>query len=156
LIFNQQVVKGTKGYPLISCSLNDTPIGCFPYTIQGDKLFILSFLPAVSAITPEGEKLYRILRLSKDELIYLGMDKLSFFLSVDFDEIPILKNALIESGLWLIKQNLGSGSTNGNVSTAIDKVKTRFIKNFFQKTEARIKTLIENDFPNTVSSEEWV
>jgi hypothetical protein len=155
LIIKQKVAKGANGRPLISCSFHDVSLGYFPYIIQGDKLFILSFLPAVSSITPEGEKLNKILKLSKDELIYLGMDKLSFFVTVDFDEIPVLKNALIESGLWQLKQELDAGAPDGNVGADIDRVKTRFIKNFFQKTEDRIQSLAEDEL-QTETPEEWI
>jgi hypothetical protein len=157
LINRQKVVKGANGYPLISCLLLDAALGYFPFTIQGDKLFILSFLPVVSSITPEGEKLYSILRLSKDELIYLGMDKLSFFITIDFDQIPVLKNALIDAGLWQLKQELEKGEDDDDVkNTIIDKKRTQFVKNFFQKTEERMKMLVENEIPITESSEEWI
>jgi hypothetical protein len=155
LIIKQKVARDANGHPMISCSLYDVSLGYFPYTIQGDKLFILSFLPVVSSITPEGKKLHTILKLSKDELVYLGMDKLSFFVTVDFDEIPILKNALIESGLWKLKQKLDSGAPDGDVNADIDRVKTRFIKNFFQKTEDRIQSLAEDEL-QTETPEEWI
>jgi hypothetical protein len=139
----QKVMRSATGQPLISCYINGISLGYFPYTIQGDKLFVLSFLPFVNQITPEGEKLHKILNLGKDELIYLGMDKLSFYITVDFDEIPILKNAFMESGIWQIIKELyeGIGDESG-----IDKVKTQFVKNFLQKTEMRrIQSLSENE-----------
>jgi hypothetical protein len=154
LIIRRDVAKGANGRPLIVCTVYGVPLGYFPYIIQGNKLFILSFLPVVSSITPEGEKLYNILKLSKDELVYLGMDKLSFFVTVDFDEIPILKNAIIESGLWKMKQELDNGAPDGNVNANIDKVKTRFIKNFFQKTED-VQSLAEYE-SITETLDEWI
>jgi hypothetical protein len=83
------------------------------------------------------------------------MDKLSFFVTVDFDEIPILKNALTESGLWKLKQELDAGAPGGDVNADIDRVKTRFIKNFFQKTEDRIQSLAEDEL-QTETPEEWI
>jgi hypothetical protein len=153
LIIKQKVVKGANGRPLIGCAIHGMQLGYFPYIIQGNKLFILSFLPAISSITPEGKKFYNILKLSKDELVYLGMDKLSFFVTVDFDEIPILKNAMVESGLWKIKQKLDADAPDGNV--VADNVKTRFIKNFFQKTEERMQSLAEYE-SITETFEEWI
>ncbi|MDR1593687.1 MAG: hypothetical protein LBS43_04270 [Prevotellaceae bacterium] len=157
LIVKQKIVRDAYGHPMISCPLHDVSLGYFPYTIQGDKLFILSFLPVVSSITQEGKKLHDILKLSKDELIYLGMDKLSFFITVDFDEIPILKNALIESGLWQLKQELDDGTPDGDISIDIDKVKTQFIKNFFKKTEDRMQILAEDETITEIETpEEWI
>jgi hypothetical protein len=150
LTIRQKVMKGANGRSLISCYIHDVSFGYFPFTIQGDKLFILSFLPFVSQITPEGEKLYRILNLSKDELIYLGMDKLSFYVSVDFEEIPVLKNALKKSGIWKIKEELDSG-----VDSEIDKIKTQFVKNFFEKTEARRMQFLSEGSETVIPVEEW-
>jgi hypothetical protein len=138
LISHQQVVKSVVGYPLIACYMSGVPLGYFPWTIRDDKLLILSFLPLVSQIVPEGAKLYQLLNFSKEDLIYLGMDKLSFLLTVDFDEIPVLKNALVESGIWQIRQKLGESCTcEGEGAFRIDRVKTQFVRNFFLKTELR-------------------
>jgi hypothetical protein len=159
LVVKQSVVKDVNGHPMISCSMDGVSFGYFPYIIQSDKLFVLSFLPVVSQSVPEGKKLYSILKLNKDELIYLGMDKLGFFVTVDFDEIPILKNALIESGLWKLKEELDAGSPGSDDGSNIDRVKTRFIKNFFQKSEARMKSLAEDETiteNENETSEEWI
>ncbi|MDR2026398.1 MAG: hypothetical protein LBQ01_02415 [Prevotellaceae bacterium] len=151
LTVQQKVVIGANGRSLISCFVHGVPFGYFPYTIQGNNLFIMSFLPFVNRITPEGAKLYSILNLSKDELIYLGMDKLSFYVAVDFDEIPVLKNALIESGIWQIKKELDEGTGGEN---EIDRVKTQFVKNFFLKTEARRIQMLEDNEADAFE-EEW-
>ncbi|MDR1897192.1 MAG: hypothetical protein LBR10_10425, partial [Prevotellaceae bacterium] len=63
----QCVVQGAGGRLLLMCSVHDTPLGYFPFTIQNDNLFILSFLPLVSNITPEGNKLYKLLKLCKED-----------------------------------------------------------------------------------------
>jgi hypothetical protein len=152
LTIDHKVVKSANGRPLMSCSVYNVSLGYYPFTIQGDKLFILSFLPVVCSITPEGKKLYDILKFTKDELVYLGMDKLSFFLTVDFEEIPILKNALIESGLWALKQRLDTIPRDENDANNINGIKTRFIKNFFQKTETKIQNLIDDE----TKIEEWI
>ena len=44
---------------------------------------------------PDGKVLFKLLKLSKDETIYLGMDKMSFLFKVDFEQIPVFKQALI-------------------------------------------------------------
>lgn len=81
--------------------IDDTILaGYMPFTIVGNKLYILSFLPLCHYSVPEGKKLCELLQITKDDMIYLGMDKLSFYVHTDFDSIPILKNALIEAGMW--------------------------------------------------------
>lgn len=75
-------------------------LGYLPFTIIKDKLFVLTFLPICSQNAPEGKKLQEILGISRKETEYLGMDKLSFFMDTDFEAIPRLKEAVIESGLW--------------------------------------------------------
>ena len=86
--------------------------------------------------TPEGEKLQKLLFLSKEEIIYLGMDKISFFTRVDFDQVPELKQALIDSNIWPVKLELDGfyqveDTDNGASPINIDK--TMFVKNYFDK-----------------------
>jgi len=40
---------------------------------------------------PEGKVVFKLLKLSKDETIYLGMDKMNFLFKVDFEQIPVFK-----------------------------------------------------------------
>ena len=87
--------------------------------------------------TPEGKELQKLLSLSKEEIIYLGMDKLSFFTRVDFEQIPALKQALIDSNIWPVKVELDSiyvEDADENDST-IDVSKTMFVKNYFDKRD---------------------
>jgi hypothetical protein len=115
---------------------DERPIGYFTYFVQGDDMIINTFLPLTSADTPEGKKLNDILSLSKEELIYLGMDKLSFLLRVDFDQIPELKQALIASDLWETKEVLHRmyyQDEPADHPSPIDQPKTQFIKAFFDK-----------------------
>jgi len=111
-------------------SISSVPIGYFGTLVKDDNLYILTFLPLVGSNTPEGDKLQRILHLNVEDIKYLGMDKLSFFFRVDFDRIPVLKNALIKSGIWktvdFFIQKLGD-------TQDIDEKKTLFVKNFFEK-----------------------
>jgi hypothetical protein len=80
------------------------------------------------------------------------MDKLSFYVNVDFDGIPILKNALIESGIWEIKKELDEG-IDGEQQT--DKVQTQFVKSFFQKNAIRKVQILSENMAETEISEEW-
>jgi hypothetical protein len=144
----QKVVKGANGSLMLVFSIASIPCGYFPFTIQGDKIFVLSFLPLVSAVTPEGAKLHEILKLGKEDLIYLGMDKLSFYLFVDFDQIPVLKEALIASGIWTIKEKLDEACIEFG---GFDMKKTSFVKDFFLKLETR-----ETALPAEYEEEELV
>lgn len=129
----QEVVQDAYGHPLLVCSVQDQPLGYFPFTIQEDNLFVLSFLPFVSHSTPPGEKLYNILHLCKEDIVYLGMDKLSFYVLVDFDQIPVLKDALIASGIWSIKEMVDKGCIEND---GFDLKKTAFVKDFFEKMDS--------------------
>ncbi|MDR1170776.1 MAG: hypothetical protein LBK97_08095 [Prevotellaceae bacterium] len=132
---NRKVIRCANGQSFICCVIRNFVTGYFTYTVQDDKLFILSFLPLTSRLVPEGEKLCRVLNLGEDELAYLGMDKLSFYATVNFDEIPVLKNALMESGIWKAKIAVDESTIYEKLK--IDKEKTQFVKNFFEKTETR-------------------
>ena len=79
---------------------NQELIGYLPFTVIGQKLLILSFLPITSPTTPEGKILSETLKLNKELLSFYGMDKLSFFHNTDFDAIPALKEAIIKAGMW--------------------------------------------------------
>ena len=124
---------------LFTCMLEyKQPIGYFAFFVQGNDLVINTFIPLVSGITPEGQKLHEILPLSKDELIFLGMDKTSFFATVDFEQIPKLKQALIDSNIWktkLLIERTYFRETNGENDSPIDEKKTLFVKNFLEKFE---------------------
>lgn len=96
-----KMVKAKNGQMLFSFfDLNNQLLGYMPFTIEGDHLFVLSFIPLVNQLTPEGDKLYKALNLSKEDMKFLGMDKLSFYQYTDFKVLPTLKNALIEAGIW--------------------------------------------------------
>jgi len=131
LTTSQRVVKSSSGF-LLACDLDPGfPIGYFTTMLQNDNLYVLTFLPLVANVTPEGEKLQKILSLTVEDIKFLGMDKLTFFLSVDFDQIPVLKNALIESGIWQTVEYL---SENIEDIQKISQKRTLFVKDFFEKT----------------------
>lgn len=79
---------------------NGMHLGYLPFIIIDDNLYILSFIPLCSPNVPEGKALCEVLSMTKDDLIFLGMDKMSFYKCTDFDAIPRLKEALIASGIW--------------------------------------------------------
>lgn len=96
-----ETAKLNNGQRVIVFRENNTgTLGYLPFTIIDKKLFVLTFLPISSTNAPEGKKLQEILGISRKEIEFLGMDKLSFFLDTDFDTIPRLKQAVIDAGLW--------------------------------------------------------
>ena len=75
-------------------------LGYLPFTIVNQNLFILSFIPLSSPAMPEGKLLCEALNTEKNDLIFLGMDKLSFYQNTDFDTVPHLRDALKKAGMW--------------------------------------------------------
>ena len=124
---------------LIACMLtDDCPIGYFTFLIRGEDLIVNTFLPLLGDNTPEWKKLQKFLALSKEEITFLGMDKISFFLKVDFDQVPELKQALIDSDVWPVKialENLSNADDSDDEASFIDIDKTMFVKNYFDKRE---------------------
>ena len=47
------------------------------------------------------------------------MDKISFLLKIDFEKIPVLKQALIDSGIWEVKLMLERLSTEDKLEEEI-------------------------------------
>lgn len=111
-------------------------LGYFTFMIQNDKIFFTTFLPVVSEQTPEGRLLCRKLGINRQDINYLGMDKLSFFLTVDFDQIPFLKNALIECDMEGI---MGIIRVDTDFHLTINEKKTRLVKSFFEKKQRMLK-----------------
>jgi hypothetical protein len=133
-----KLVRFQKQTLFASLMEDERIIGYFTYFVQGDDMIINTFLPLTSADTPEGKKLNDILSLSKEELIYLGMDKISFLLRIDFDQIPVLKQALIKSGIWPTKEVLHRvyyKDEPEDTPSSIDPQTTLFVKAFFDKQQ---------------------
>ena len=124
---------------LFACMTEKQPLGYFTFFVENSSIVINTFLPLTSIGTPEGKKLHKLLSLTKDELIYLGMDKLSFYVKIDFEQIPILKQALIDSDIWNTKLVLDSQKPeDGYEESLIDINKTNFVKNYFDKYEISV------------------
>jgi len=95
------MVKSPKGQMLFSfIDAKKQLLGYMPFVVEGDSLFVLSFIPLSSPDAPEGSRLCKLLNITKDDMNFLGMDKLSFYQYTDFEAIPQLKAALIEAGMW--------------------------------------------------------
>jgi hypothetical protein len=100
LVINPEVRLGSDGQPMFCCRWNNTVLGYFPFFLQDDKAVISTFLSLSFAATSEGKQLQERLHLQIDDIKHLGMDKLQFYLYTDFDEIPELKQALIDTGIY--------------------------------------------------------
>lgn len=81
-------------------------IAYLPFIVQDDCVVILTVLPVTNPASPIGKKLCETLGVTKAELEICGMDKLSYFLSTDFDKIPRLKQALESNNLMYLTEDL--------------------------------------------------
>ncbi|MDR0667267.1 MAG: hypothetical protein LBF90_01450 [Prevotellaceae bacterium] len=131
LLLSPRIVRGPDEQPLFVASIFSGDVyGYFPFIIQHDKLFILSFLPVTSFQTPEGKRLQEILHLSTKDITYLGMDSLQFLYDVDLEQIPVLKNALIRSGIYRIKEQ--NHTPPPPSPPEVVSKQTLFVKKFFE------------------------
>jgi hypothetical protein len=139
LTTGQEVVMNANRKAFLAClSELDLPVGYFTFFIQDDNLVVNTFLPLAGAITPEGQKLHAMLPLSKEDMVYLGMDKVSFYTEIDFDQIPLLKQALMASGIWpskLMLDGMLDRDAQEEGESPIDEQKTKYVKEFFEKYE---------------------
>ena len=136
LTYNQKIVTTDK-QSFFACTLeDDCPIGYYTFFVAGDDIVLNTFIPLVNENTPEGRKLHELLPLGKEDSSYLGMDKVSFFTDIDFEQIPILKQALVDSDIWKSKQAIETFQmrkpSNAGVNL-VDMNKTIFVKRFFDK-----------------------
>lgn len=95
-------------------------IGFLPFTIIGNKLYVLTFLPVCNQNTHEGQRLQQLLGISRKDIEFLGMDKLSFFIDNDFEQVPRLKKAIEDAGLAHLTQiqTLYDYKVHNQISTA--------------------------------------
>jgi len=135
---NGQFVVSTEKQKFLACAMKTYNLGYFTFFIQEHDIVIKTFIPLTSEETPEGKKLYELLALSKDDRTYLGMDKLSFFTKVDFEQIPVLRQALIDADLWKTKLGLDGMLDEDALEegeSPVDMQKTMFVKSFFDKLQ---------------------
>ncbi|MDR0421439.1 MAG: hypothetical protein LBH72_00300 [Proteiniphilum sp.] len=134
LLYMQEVSHSTSGRPLLDCYTKDgdslVRFGYYPFVVRGTRLIVLTFLPLVSPDVPEGNILRRELGLQKEDTSFLEMDKLSFFLTVDFEQIPMLKRALKRSGIWSLVEY---AAKRPDMQFPINQQKTQFVKKFFER-----------------------
>jgi hypothetical protein len=137
LLYMHEVSASPTGRPMLLCYTMEgnklVRFGYFPFIVQRKRLIVLTFLPLVSPDTFEGSYLQHRLGLQIEDTTYLGMDKLSFFCTVDFEQIPVLKEAFIATGIWdLVKY----ASHHPDVNFTVDQKKTLMVKKFFEQKMA--------------------
>jgi hypothetical protein len=156
LMLVQKVVRAPNGTQLIACIIpiagGEKTIGYFAFTIEGENLLVLTLLPLLSYNVPEGRILYERLRLSPEELKYLGMDRLSFFFEVDIEQIPLLKKVLYDELHLDYVHTVYNSFRSKNDS--FNEKRTLFVKNFFQKLEERSLDSIADAEEINVSDDE--
>ncbi|MDR3194813.1 MAG: hypothetical protein LBT76_05935 [Tannerella sp.] len=131
LLYMHRVEFNSQNQGMFECYHDDVLFGYYPYIIRGNKLFVLTFLPIISPETPRGESFVYLLGLQKQDMIYLGMDKLSFFLTVDFTQIPELFQALTHLGLY----SLVNYASEDLLPFERDPQKTLRVKRFFENAQ---------------------
>jgi hypothetical protein len=134
LLYMHRVVTDSSGRAMFECYHNDTLFGYYPFIVQKNKLFVLTFLPAISPGTPKGEFLVKRFGIQKEDMSYLGMDKLSFFFTVDFSQIPVLYEALLEAGFG----PLFNFAPEDLLPFEIDVRKTQRVKKFLLKEDETV------------------
>ena len=129
LLYMHRVVfaKESRSH-MFECYFDDVLFGYYPFVVQKNRLFVLSFLPILSPDTPKGAIIVKKFKLRKQDLAFLGMDKLSFFFTVDFSQIPVLRDALLDVGL----APLLNFNSPDRLPFEYDIQKTLAVKKFFQ------------------------
>jgi hypothetical protein len=138
-----QLAKTGKSV-LFTCLMEEgRAVGYFTFFVHENDIVVNTFLPLTSDDTPEGKKLHELLPLDKEEIVHLGMDKISFLLKVDFEKILLLKQAFIASNIWptkiLLNQMFDEEETKDD--GLIDMGKTMLVKNYIDKLKKRTSPL---------------
>lgn len=97
--FNEpKVCRNRRGALLLEYSVLEDKVGYFVCEVVDEKVILKTFLFLTHNGTPEADKLQATLGLMKDDISYLGIDKLSTFLLSDIAGNERLKQLFIEAG----------------------------------------------------------
>jgi hypothetical protein len=127
LIFSPEIRLGADSQPLLCCRWEDTILGYFAFVVQDDKLVIITFLPLAFPSTSEGKQLHERLHLQPEDIRYLEMDKLRFYIYTNFDKIPKLKQVLIDIGIYNI---VSTFTPNPDITPQMIETRTQRVKKF--------------------------
>jgi hypothetical protein len=83
---------------LVAFEIQEKRLGYFVVTAKNGMVAVRTFLFLTMANTPEGRMLERRLKLTRDELSYLGLHELSRFTQTDLKDDPRLSQLLRECG----------------------------------------------------------
>jgi hypothetical protein len=135
LLYMQRVENSLSERPMLVCYFKEKHrivyLGYYSFIIRGDNLIILDFLPLTFINSSAGVVLSTSLGLQAEDIAFLGMDKLSFFLTVDFDQIPVLKKALTITNIWSLVR-YAANNQELKEEFSIDEKKTQMVKQFFE------------------------
>ena len=126
---------GPDGQPMIVCQNQENvngPIfvfGFFPFVIKGGNLIILSFFTPTFSMCNEGARLCKEFGLRKEDMVYLGMDKLSFLYAIDFKQVPRLERAFSYTRMYKFITDDVMREFSG---AKIDPARTAIVKKFFE------------------------
>ena len=155
LITEQKIVR-FENQNLIACTLDNAIIGYFTYFTRDSDMIVNTFLPITTENTPEGKKIRDLLLLGNEDIVFWGMDKLSFYATIDFEQIQTLKEVLINSDLWETKMAVDKAIQKKGEIT-IDTNRTLFVKNYIDKHEKyRTEMLLSGKFLNKEDDESTI
>ncbi|PZX09833.1 hypothetical protein LX69_03498 [Breznakibacter xylanolyticus] len=122
-------ITATNGQRLIvAIDFRGKTIGYFPMAKVNGAVLLLSFLPLSSPITPEGSILQKELGLQFDDIKFIGLDKLSYYIKTNFNANPPLQKALKKANMWHLTDFVMKGS--------VEKKEDRIIMNYLTRNRA--------------------
>jgi hypothetical protein len=151
LLYEHRVAKSPSGQLMLECYTDENGaivrFGYFPFIVRENKLIVLSFLPLISSGTPEGIYLQKHFGLQVEDMKFLGMGKLSFFLTVDFEQISTLKSALQATEIWNLIEYVAK-DPEMKMNFPVDQKKTRMVKKFFER-KSEYEAALEQETKNS-------
>lgn len=97
--FNKpKVCRNRSGVLLVEYSVLDDKVGYFVCEVTDEKAILKTFLFLTHNGTPEADKLQATMGLMKEDISYLGIDKLSTFILSDIASNERLKQLFIDAG----------------------------------------------------------
>ncbi len=122
---NPEVCRSDDGSYLIALIADEVRLGYFKANVIDGKLLIRTFLFLTNNGTPEGKKLSALLRVSKEDKKYLGIDMLETFINSDIDKNERLRDVFVQAGceslfrasaLFINVNSVGQNIADGIVS----------------------------------------
>lgn len=100
----KSVVVEYKGQWLLEYQINGNKLGYFPLQFINDQQVVLStFLFITMSQTPEGEKLYDLLKMTRQDMEWNKLYDIDTFVHTDIFDDKVLDRALVASGCGGLK-----------------------------------------------------